>query len=465
VRNSLKKRSRLSKEARRHLKELLGDRFLTKEEDLYPYAFDASPLSFSPEAVALPHHKEEVLEILKLSYLYEFPVVSRGSGSATTGSALPIEGGLVLSLARLNRILELNQEERIVRVEPGVLNGDLKRYLRRYGLFYPPDPASFSFSTIGGNVATNAGGPRGLKYGTTKDYVLALVVGLMGGKLLKTGAYTLKGVVPYNLTSLFVGSEGTLGVFLEIVLKVLPLPPQRVLFLAFWEREEAALEAISEALKRGLTPATAEFVDQTTLLALREEVSSLMGEFERLKALLFVEFDGKEEEVRVEAELFERLLREFEAPFLKAEKEDEIESLWEIRRSISPALKRLRGKKVADDVTLPRRNLATFLRFLRTLEEEEGVMIAAFGHAGDGNLHVNLLFEEGDEERAQRVRETALRKVLELWGTLSGEHGVGYTKRPYVLWELDPLQLEMMKGIKRLFDPKGLLNPQIKLPP
>jgi len=457
--------TKIPKEALRELERLLGNRLLLEEEKLFPYAFDASPLSFLPSAVALPERKEEVLEILRIAEYFEFPIIARGSGTSTTGSALAVSGGLIVSFTRMNRILELNEEERIVRVESGVLNGDLKNYLKKFKLFYPPDPASYAFSTIGGNVATGAGGPRGLKYGTTKDYVLSLEVALPGGKLLKTGPHTLKGVVPYNLTPLFVGSEGTLGLFLEIVLKVIPLPEKRILFLVFFSEEVKALQFLSKTLRSGLTPATAEFIDRTTLKSIQEKIepfkTSLSYEPE---ALLFVELDGREEEVLKEAKIFEGLLLEESLSFTKAEREGEIEALWEIRRALSPSLRNLKPRKMADDVTLPRRALPSFLEFLRELERETGLLISAFGHAGDGNLHVNLLFEESERELAKRTRELILKKVLEVSGTISGEHGVGYTKRPYVLWELDPLQVELMKKIKKVFDPKGILNPQIKLP-
>lgn len=223
---------KLSEPALKALKDLFGEKLLLAEEDILPYGADASSLFFKPEAVVFPETKAEVLELLRLAESFNFPVVARGSGTSTTGSSLPVEGGMVVSFAKMNRILEIVPEERLARVEPGVLNGDLKNYLKKFGLFYPPDPASYAFSTIGGNVATGAGGPRGLKYGTTKDYVLSLEVAL-GGKLLKTGPTTLKGVVPYNLTPLFVGSEGTLGLIVEIVLKLLPLPEKRKLYLVF----------------------------------------------------------------------------------------------------------------------------------------------------------------------------------------------------------------------------------------
>ncbi|MFN4196421.1 MAG: FAD-binding oxidoreductase [Caldimicrobium sp.] len=455
----------LPKETVFALKKILKDRLLTEDEDLEAYSYDSSPLFFKPSAVALPETKEEVLKILELADKYEFYVVSRGSGTSTTGSALPILGGLVISFTRMNRILELNHDERIVRVQPGVLNGELKRYLKKFGLFYPPDPASYAFSTIGGNVATGAGGPRGLKYGTTKDYVLAMEVALPGGKLLKTGPHTLKGVVPYNFTQLFVGSEGTLGIFVEIVLKLLPLPKKRCLYLIFFTSEDLAIDVLNELLLEGLTPAAAEFVDKTSLKVCEEALEPLKAEAglsNRIESLLFLEIDGKVAEVLEDSQFIESFLKTKKISFVKREKEEEIEKLWEIRRNISPLLKKLRSKKISDDIVVPRKKMKEFLGFVRGLEKNYGLYISAFGHLGDGNFHVNILFE--NEEKALEVREAILRKVIELTGTISGEHGIGYLKRSYVSWELDPLQIEFMKKLKKVFDPKGLLNPQIKLP-
>ncbi|BAU22410.1 FAD-binding protein [Caldimicrobium thiodismutans] len=458
---------KLREPALKALKDLFGERLLLAEEDILPYGADASSLFFKPEVVVFPETKAEVSELLRLAESFNFPVVARGSGTSTTGSSLPVEGGMVVSFAKMNRILEIVPEERLARVEPGVLNGDLKNYLKKFGLFYPPDPASYAFSTIGGNVATGAGGPRGLKYGTTKDYVLSLEVALSGGKLLKTGPTTLKGVVPYNLTPLFVGSEGTLGLIVEIVLKLLPLPEKRKLYLVFSPVESKTLELITETLLKGLTPASAEFVDRTTLKVIKEKVEEKVRTDQILKtteSLLWVEFDGRIEEVKRDSGAFEIILEQKGLSFLSADKEEDIEALWEIRRGISPSLFKLGPKKIADDVVVPRRKMVEFLRYLRKLEEESGISIASFGHAGDGNFHVNLLFKEGEEERAKSIRENLLKKVLEFFGSISGEHGIGFSKRPYVVWELDPLQIELMKKLKALFDPKGLLNPHVKLP-
>lgn len=446
------------------LKDILGEnKVFTQPKDLIAYSFDSSAAIGVPLAVVFPERKEEVVDVLKLIAEYKIPLVPRGAGTATTGSAVSHTQGLILSFERMNRILELNLEERIVVVQPGVLNGELKNYLKKFGLFYPPDPASYNYSTIGGNVATGAGGPRGLKYGTTKDYVLALEVGLPGGKIFWTGPLILKGVVGYNLTPLFVGSEGTLGVFTEIVLKVVPLPETRVLLLSYHEKEEEPLEIISELLKALITPASAEFIDKTTLLALSKNKQIELHD-KKVKSLLFLELDGTVESVKKELKKVEELYQMKGIFYHKADTEEKIESLWEIRRAVSPSVRVLGERKISDDVVLPRRNMKEFLKKIRKLEEEKGIYVCCFGHAGDGNFHVNLLFSSEKEEEAKSLRKAILKEVLNLKGTLSGEHGIGYVKRSFVAWELTPLQLELMRGLKKVFDPENLLNPEIKIP-
>ncbi|HEA83967.1 MAG TPA: FAD-binding protein [Thermodesulfobacterium geofontis] len=447
------------------LRSILGKRnLLTEEEDLLSYSYDSSSLIRVPSAVALPERKEEVVEILRLAQEYKVPVISRGAGTATTGSSLAHRGGVIICFSKMNRILEFNEEERIVRVEPGVLNGELKSFLKKYGYFYPPDPASYAFSTIGGNVATGAGGPRGLKYGTTKDYVLALEVVLPGGKVLKTGASTLKCVVPYNLISLFVGSEGTLGVFTEIVLKVIPLPQKRILFVSVHKNEEEPLGIISELLRKKITPACAEFVDKTTVLALLKKGALETFKDKSFASLLYLELDGEGEALEREKNIVENFYRDLGISFKKAEEEREIENLWELRRNISPSLKLLGEKRFAEDVVVPRRFMKELLFRIRNIEKEEGLYISCFGHAGDGNFHVNILFDPADEKKALKIRERILKEVIELSGTISGEHGIGYLKRNFVNLELSPLQIEIMKKLKKVFDPDGILNPHIKIP-
>jgi glycolate oxidase len=446
----------------KELEKLLPGKVLTKEDALLAYSFDASSLRGRPWAVLLPDTKEEVLEVLKLANRYKCPIITRGSGTSTTGSSVPLGGGIVLSLTRLNRILDFNEEERVVHCEPGVITGDLKRFVERYNLFYPPDPSSYAFSTIGGNIATGAGGPRGLKYGTTKDYVLALEVGLPGGRLIRTGPKTLKKSSHYNLTPLFIGSEGTLGVVLSAWLRLIPLPEKRALFLVRSKDEAKLLGFINQILRMGITPSSAEFIDQTSLLALKLSNHPLVRTED--KAFLLLEVDGKACCVEKEAQAIEKALGEFGVSFEFSSDASEMERLWEVRRSLSPSLRILGSKKLSDDLTIPRRYNVEFLSYLRSHEEGSGIRITAFGHVGDGNFHVNIYFEEGDEEKARNIRESLIKKVLELSGTVSGEHGIGFTKKAYFALELSEEELNLMRSLKALFDPYGILNPGVKIP-
>ncbi len=447
----------LSKQTRKRLKKLLGARFLESPEDLRAYAFDASGQEFLPSAVALPETTEEVAAIVRLACDEIFPLIPRGAGTATTGAPLALQGGLVLALNRMNRILEINTEDLVAVVQPGVFTGRLKEEAAKRGLFYPPDPASYRFSTIGGNVATGAGGPKGLKYGVTKDYVLGLEVVLPTADVVFLGTRTAKGVVGYDLVHLFIGSEGTLGVITKLVLKLLPFPPARAVAVAGFSSLEKAVEAFGQVLKSGVLPACAELLDDLTLTALRQLLSLEIPK--DLEALLLFEIDGAQSAVE------EDLLRLTQAlgncPFFQEAREKrEIERLWEIRRSVSPALKTLGTRKIADDVVLPRSRLIKFVNFVKDLREKTALKIACFGHLGDGNLHVNILYNGAQEHvQALECREEILRKVLELSGTISGEHGIGLTKRNYLPWEIPSPSLELMRKIKKVFDPRGIMNP------
>ncbi len=451
----------LCQQALSELKRILGNRLLT-DTDCLAYSYDSSVKGVIPAAIALPERKEEVIELLKIAKNFKIPITPRGAGTSTTGSSLSHTQGIVISFTKMNRILELNQEERIVKVEPGVINKDLKDYLKTYGLFYPPDPASYAFSTIGGNVATAAGGPRGLKYGTTKDYVLDIEVVLPGGEVFHTGRPVLKQAVTYNLTSLMVGSEGTLGVFTEITLKLLPLPEKRALFVSFHQNEEEPLSIISTLILNRITPSCAEFVDKTSLQALYQIKKEQT--LKNVQSLLFLELDGKEEEVKKDSKIVENLFHSLKIEFLKAEEEKDIEKLWELRREISPAAKILGKFKIADDVVVPRRYMKELLRIVREIEYETKLPILCFGHAGDGNFHINIMYNETQKNIAKLAREKILKEVWKLGGTFSGEHGVGYTKRSFVKKELSPLEIEIMKEIKKAFDPFNLLNPEVKIP-
>ncbi|WP_456369818.1 FAD-binding oxidoreductase [Thermodesulfatator atlanticus] len=413
-----------------------------------------------PDAVALPETADEVAKILALAQEYRFPVIPRGAGTATTGASLASKGGLILSLLRLNHILEINEEDLVAVVEPGVFTGDFKREVEARGLFYPPDPASYEFSTIGGNVACGAGGPKGLKYGTTKDYVLGLEVVLPGGDRLFVGRRTMKGVVGYDLVHLLTGSEGTLAVITKLILKLIPKPPFEGTVAAWFSGPKEVAEAFLKVLQEGLFPATAELLDETTLSAVKNFLPEKIPE--KAKALLLLEFDGAKKQVEEDISIAEKKLKEICLKVEIAYRKEDREKLWLARRSISPALKQIANGKIADDVVLPRSKVPFFLEFAKQKGKEKGLFVACFGHLGDGNIHVNIIFDKKDLsqlEKAQKLREEILSEVLRLSGTISGEHGIGLTKKGYLPKELSPAGLSIMKKIKKIFDPYGILNP------
>jgi len=449
----------LSKTTRKRLKTLLGERFLEAPEDLKAYAFDASGHEFLPSAVALPQTAAEVQKIVLLAREEPFPIIPRGAGTSTTAAPLAVKGGLVLSMCRMDRILEINPQDLVAVVEPGVFTGKLKKEVAKQGLFYPPDPASYPFSTIGGNVATGAGGPKGLKYGVTKDYVLGLEVVLPSGDKVFLGTRTAKGVVGYDLVHLFVGSEGTLGIITKIVLKLLPLPPAQAVVVAGFTKLEEAVTAFGQVLQSGVLPSTAELMDEITLEATKKlRPSSLIPD--NIKALILFELDGTPTALKEEVFLLHKALKK--APlYQEAWTETDQEALWEIRRSISPALKALGPKKMADDIVVPRSRLVEFVHFVKALQTTNNLLIACFGHLGDGNLHVNILFDPQKEplEKVKGVREKLLQKVLALSGTISGEHGIGLAKRAYLPWEIPPKVCQIMYQLKQVFDPQNIMNP------
>jgi len=408
--------------------------------------------------VALPESAEEVSRILSLAAEEKFPVIPRGAGTATTGASLALQGGLVLSLLKLNRILEINTEDLVAVVEPGVFTGTFKREVAARGLFYPPDPASYEFSTIGGNVATGAGGPKGLKYGVTKDYVLGLEVVLAGGEIIFCGRRTMKGVVGYDLVHLFTGSEGTLGVITKIVLKLLPKPESSATLAAYFDAIETAAEGFLKLIKRGLLPAAAELLDEVALKAVKNTGLNLPP---KSSALLLLEFDGGKSQVKEDLEAAEEALGPLGLKTEKALEESSRQRLWQARREVSPALKKLYPSKIADDVVLPRRLVPRFLREAKKIASQRGLTVACFGHLGDGNIHVNILFDPQKASRLQveETRREILDLVLTLSGTISGEHGIGLTKKGYLPKELPPSLIELEKDLKKVFDPWGILNP------
>ena len=444
------------------LRKIVGrDHVTTVPEELACYSYDGTGQEYPPAAVAFPGSTEEICRIMELASTTPFPVVPRGAGTGMTGGALPVAGGLVMAMSRLNRILEIDPENQIGVVEPGVITGDLRSEAARHNLYYPPDPASLKFCTMGGNVAECAGGPSAVKYGVTRDYVLGLEAVLPDGRLIHTGVRTAKGVVGYDLTRLLVGSEGTLAIITKITVKLLPAPEARSTLLVLCAGMVEATSLVARILAHH-TPCTLEYMDHTALAIVRDKLPFPFPE--KAGALLLLELDGQKDTVP----LATRQLTEFlqTQPGIiqsrTAQNEAEAEQLWAARRAISPAAFSLKPHKMSEDVVVPRSRLPELVSCTERLSTELGVVIFTFGHAGDGNIHVNIMLDKNipqEVRQAETAKQLLFEEVLRLGGTLSGEHGIGLTKAPYLDMEVDPPTLALMHQIKKLFDPLNILNP------
>jgi glycolate oxidase len=432
----------------------------TAPEDLICYGFDASGMEASPLAVVWPEHTEDVVRIMKYAYDHSVPVIPRGAGTGMTGGGVPVNGAIILSLEKMNRILEIDAENLSVLCEPGLINGRLQRELERSRLFYPPDPASMNFCTIGGNVAENAGGPRAIKYGVTRDYVMEIESVLPDGNIITTGVKTAKGVAGYDLTRLLVGSEGTLSVFTKIRLKILPLPEEVITLLALFSNLESSGQAVSHIIASKIIPRTLEFMDHAVVRAV--ENFKPIGLPQAVEAVLLIEIDGYPSSITREAEKVVDICRHLGAEVSMAEDEEARAKLWEARRAVSPALYHISPTKINEDIVVPRNRISEMLKRLRRLSEESGIKIVNFGHAGDGNIHVNIMVDRNNKEEYTKGVELVkhvFKETLELGGTISGEHGIGLTKAPYIGMEITETGLSIMKSIKKVFDPKNILNP------
>jgi glycolate oxidase len=432
----------------------------TSPEDLVCYGFDASGIEISPSAVVWPDTTEDVVKVMKYAYENSISVVPRGAGTGMTAGAVPSKGAIIISFEKMKRILEIDTENLNVLCEPGVINGRLQRELEWKGLFYPPDPASMNFCTIGGNVAENAGGPRALKYGVTRDYVMEIESVLPNGEIMTTGVKTSKGVVGYDLTRLLTGSEGTLSVFTKIRLKILPLPEEVVTLLAIFNNLEASGDAVAKIISSKIIPRTLEFMDREAIAAI--EKFKPVGLPKDAEAILLIELDGHPSAITKEAEKIVDICQQLGAEIKKAEDEDARNQLWASRRAISPALYQIRPTKINEDIVVPRNMVTEMLKRLRKLSEESGIKIVNFGHAGDGNIHVNIMVDKADNDEYTKglsLVEQIFKDTLSLGGTISGEHGIGLTKAGYIGMELSRKELEIMEAIKKVFDPKNILNP------
>jgi glycolate oxidase len=425
------------------------------------YASDGTKLSYLPDAVVLPKSSAEISRILLLAARNEVPVIPRGAGSGMTGGALAVNGGLVMAMHRMNRILAIDQDNLVAKVEPGVITADLQAEVERRHLFYPPDPASLNISSIGGNVAECAGGLRAVKYGVTRDYVLGLTMVLPTGQKIRTGVRTVKGVAGYDLTRLIVGSEGTLAVITEITLKLLPLPEAQKTMIAFFPDVASCVQTVSSVIRKGIVPTILEFLDRSCLQCVRHEMRFPIPE--KAGAMLLIEVDGDWTDVHRDADRIRRVCLEGGSLYFEAAaSKQEAHRLWEARRKVSPSLYQLKPHKVSEDIVVPRSRMAELVIYLEGLAAQHSLPIPAFGHAGDGNIHVNIMHDKENPAEvavANDLIRLLFEKVIALGGTITGEHGIGITKSPYLEMEISRPAIELMTRIKHAFDPQGILNP------
>jgi glycolate oxidase len=433
----------------------------TAEEDLLCYAYDATNQHCRPDAVAFPANANQVSDILRLANEYRFFVVPRGAGTGMSGGALAVQGGLVLVMTRFSRILTIDTDNLVAEAEPGVVTGHFQEVVEEKGLFYPPDPSSAPFSTLGGNVAECAGGPRALKYGVTRDYVLGLEVVLPTGEIIRTGVRTAKGVVGYDLTRLMVGSEGTLGIITKILLRLLPLPETVRTVSAVFSRIHDAASTVSEIVRSGIVPRTVEYMDQSAIRCVEDYLS--IGLPIDAGAMLLIDIDGSPSALEATLEHLVPICEKGGAHEIKvAGSDEEAKELWKARQAISPALFRLGPDKINQDIVVPRSRIPDMVEWIDDLRRRSGLTIVTFGHAGDGNIHFNIILDKRDKEtlaKAESAVQDLFQKTVALGGTISGEHGVGVSKAPYIGMEIGAAELALMKRLKATFDPNGVLNP------
>ncbi len=437
------------------------DNVSTAPADKITHSYDATQKCYLPDAVVYAATTDEVAKIVRLANRRRIPLVPRGAGSGFSGGTLPVRGGIVLVLTRMDRILDIDSENLTAEVEPGVVTGELQRQVEKLGLFYPPDPASKEFSTLGGNVAECAGGPRCVKYGVTKDYVLGLEVVTPTGDIIHTGGKTLKNVVGYDLTKLFVGSEGTLGIVTKIILKLLPKPEAKKTMLVQFLTIEGAAKSVAAIIEAKIIPTTLEFMDAATIDCIRP--TSPIALPENCRAILIIEVDGDAAMLDPQIARIEEIIQPFGILNVRiAAGHEESEEIWQVRRNVSPNLRRINPDKFNEDIVVPRSKVPDMIRALERISTDYGVPIVNFGHAGDGNIHVNIMVDlrqEGMAEKVETVLDEVFQAVIDLRGSISGEHGIGTAKAKYLGMELDVATISYMQRIKDAFDPNHILNP------
>jgi glycolate oxidase len=452
----------MDKDIKDSLIHIVGEKNYTDSLiDMVSYSYDASEHSHRPSCGVWAESTEQVSEIMKLANGKGIPVIPRGAGTGLSGMAVPARGGIVLDLSHMNKILKISIEDRLAIVQPGVVYAELEKALALDGFFFPPDPASGKVATLGGNVATNAGGVKGAKYGTTRDYVLGLQVVLPEGRIMRTGSKAMKSVSGYDLTRLFVGSEGTLGVVTEITLKINPKPTATSTAIATFEDLADAGRAVSQIMYSGIIPSVLEILGRQTILAINQNTDLFLPEVD---AMLLAETDGyTKEETDYQMRKVMDVFNENNPKEVKqAASEQEAEELWQARKSAYAVLARIKTHFVLEDVTVPMAKVADLLKGVEAIAEKHSIQIATFGHAGDGNLHPQILYDGYDPAQVERMEAASadlFQLAIDLGGTLTGEHGIGLSKAPYMTLEHDAVAMDVMRSIKKMLDPNNILNP------
>ncbi len=446
------------------LKSIVGDENVYSDKaHLIAYSYDATRTRYEPDAVVFPKNEEDVSKILKYCNENKIIITPRGAGSGFTGGALPANGGIILALEKyMNKILEIDMQNLVAVVQPGVINKNLQRAVEKVGLFYPPDPASEEYSTIGGNVNENAGGMRAAKYGITKDYVMALRAVLPNGDIIRAGKRTIKDVAGYNTAGILIASEGTLAVTTEITLKLIPKPRFTKAYMGIFPSVENAMNAVFKSLSKGANPVAMEFLDSLVVKALKEKLGVDLPE--DAGALLIGDVDGNvEEEVAFQLDTLKQSFQENGAnSFIVANDDKERDKLWYARRNASQSITIYGSKKLNEDISVPRSKLPLALKEIYAIGEKYGFKVPCFGHSGDGNIHVNVMVDGSNPkelEDGHKAIEEIFELVVEMGGTLSGEHGIGLSKAPFMKIAFESQELDLFRSIKKAFDPNGILNP------
>lgn len=446
------------------LKSIVGDENVYSDKaHLIAYSYDATRTRYEPDAVVFPKNEEDVSKILKYCNENKIIITPRGAGSGFTGGALPANGGIILALEKyMNKILEIDMQNLVAVVQPGVINKNLQRAVEKVGLFYPPDPASEEYSTIGGNVNENAGGMRAAKYGITKDYVMALRAVLPNGDIIRAGKRTIKDVAGYNTAGILIASEGTLAVTTEITLKLIPKPRFTKAYMGIFPSVENAMNAVFKSLSKGANPVAMEFLDSLVVKALKEKLGVDLPE--DAGALLIGDVDGNvEEEVAFQLDTLKQSFQENGAnSFIVANDDKERDKLWYARRNASQSITIYGSKKLNEDISVPRSKLPLALKEIYAIGEKYGFKVPCFGHSGDGNIHVNVMVDGSNPkelEDGHKAIEEIFELVVDMGGTLSGEHGIGLSKAPFMKIAFESQELDLFRSIKKAFDPNGILNP------